>query len=111
MKHFIQFLDEAVQDPHQLKRKPLSQRTDKEQSFLNALKANKPKSGKLDVHLKHEDGSTSKSSFKLSKYPKKWEDEAKNIASDHLKHMQNIHDQFPKISGSRATEVHKVVIK
>lgn len=111
MKSFLEFLDEAVKDIHQLKRKPLSQRTAKDQAFLNAAKASKPKTGKAEVHISHEDGTKSKHVFKLVKNADKWEDEAKNIAVNHLKHMQNIHDQFPKISGSRAKEVHKVVIK
>ena len=111
VKGFLEFLDETAKDVWQVKRKPLSQRTDKDQRFLDANKASKPITGKLDVHLKHEDGSTSKSTFKLTKSQDTWEDEAKNIAANHLKHMQSIHDQFPKISGSRATEVHKTSIK
>lgn len=110
MKTFKQF-NEAVKDLASLKRKPLSQRTAKDQAFLDAAKANKPPKGKVDVHLKHEDGTISKHTFKLTKSQAKWDDEAKTIASSHLKQMQNIHDQFPKISGSRAAEVHKVVIK
>jgi hypothetical protein len=111
MKSFVEFLDEAVKDVHLLKRKPLSQRTEKDQAAINAAKSSKPKTGKVDIHLKHEDGSTSKSTFKLTKSQDKWEDEAKSIAANHLKQMQNIHDQFPKISGSRAKEVHKATIK
>lgn len=111
MKSFLEFLDEAVKDVDQLKRKPLNQRTAKDQAFLDAAKASKPKTGKVEVHLTHEDGTKSKNVFKLTKSANKWEDEAKDIAANHLKHMQNIHDQFPKISGSRAKEVHKVVIK
>lgn len=111
MKTFKQYLNEAVKDADSLKRKPLAQRSAKDQAFLDAAKAAKPPKGKVDVHLKHEDGTISKSSFKLTKSQHKWDDEAKDIAAGHLKNMQNIHDQFPKISGSRATEVHKVVIK
>jgi len=108
---FKEYLEEAVVDVAQLKRKPLSQRTPREQAAIDAAKASKPKKGKVEVHLKHEDGTTSKSRFSLMGKESKWDEEAKTIADGHLKNMQNIHDQFPKISGSRATEVHKVVIK
>ena len=110
-KEYLEYLEEAVADVSRLKRKPLSQRTPREQAAINAAKANKPKKGKVEVHLKHEDGTISKSSFSLKGKEDKWDEEAKTIADGHLKHMQNIHDQFPTISGSRATEVHKVVIK
>lgn len=111
MLTFKEYLEEAVVDVSQLKRKPLSQRTPREQAAINAAKANKPKKGKVEVYLKHEDGTISKSSFRLMGKEHKWDEEAKAIADGHLKHMQNIHDQFPTISRSRATEVHKVVIK
>lgn len=108
---FKEYLNEAVLDANLLKRKPLAQRTPREQAFLKAAKAAKPPKGKVEVHLKHEDGTISKNSFRLKKSQDKWDDEAKEIAANHLKNMQNMHDQFPAISGSRATEVHKVVVK
>ena len=110
MISFKQFT-EAVADIQQIKRKKLIDRTPREQAALNAAKASKPPSGKVEVHVKHEDGSISKSRFKLMKRQDKWDDESKEIADNHLKNLQYIHDQFPKISGSRAKEIHKVVIK
>lgn len=107
MISFKEYFDEAVADLQQIKRKKLVDRTPREQAALNAAKASKPPSGKVEVHVKHEDGSISKSRFKLMK----WSDEPKEIADNHLKNLQSIHDQFPKISGSRAKEVHKVVVK
>lgn len=107
---FKQFT-EAVADIQQIKRKKLIDRTPREQAALDAAKASKPPSGKVEVHVKHEDGSVSKSRFKLMRRQDKWDSESKEIADNHLKNLQYIHDQFPKISGSRAKEIHKVVIK
>ena len=59
-------VEEAVVDVAQLKRKPLSQRTPREQAAIDAAKASKPKKGEVEVHLKHEDGTISKSSFRLN---------------------------------------------
>lgn len=110
-KEYLDYLEEAVADVSKLKRKPLSQRTPKEQAAINAAKANKPKKGKVEVHLKHEDGTISKSSFNLKGKEHKQDEEAKTIADEHLKNMQYIYDRFPTVSGSRAVEVHKIVIK
>jgi hypothetical protein len=71
----------------------------------------KPPAGKVEVNVKHDDGTVSKSRFKLTRNPDKWDSESKEIADNHLKNLQYIHDQFPKISGSRAKEIHKVVVK
>jgi hypothetical protein len=107
---FKQFT-EAVADIQQIKRKKLIDRTPREQAALNAAKASKPPSGKVEVHLKHEDGTISKSRFKLMKSQDKWDAESKEIADNHLKNKQSMHDQFPNISRSRAKEIHKVVVK
>lgn len=111
MISFKEYLDEAAKDVTSLKRKPLSQRTPKDQAFLNAQKASKPPTGKVEIHIKHEDGSVSKNRYKLMKSQGKWEDEAQETAKGVLKNMQDMHDRFPTISGSRAKEIHKVVIK
>lgn len=108
---FKQFLNEIVRDASFIKKKPLSQRSEKEQAFLNAQKTNQPKKGKVIVHLKHEDGTVSKEAFKLTGKESNWEDEAKKTAEGHLKNMQSMHDKFPKISGSKAKDIHKVEIK
>jgi hypothetical protein len=111
MISFKQYFSEAVADIAQLKRKPLAQRTPRDQAALNAAKASKPKTGKVEVHIKHEDGKVSKERFKLTKKQDKWDDEAKEIASAHLKNLQSMHDKFPSVVGSRAKEIHKVEIK
>lgn len=111
MISFKDYLQEGVADAAMIRRKPLSKRTDKEQAFLNAQKASKPQQGKVEVHIKHEDGTISKEKFKLKKHPSEWENEAQTIANGHLKNLQMIHDKFPTISGSKAKEVHKVMVK
>lgn len=110
-KTFKEWVEESVADVSLLKRKPLLKRTPREQAAINAAKESKPKTGKVEVHLKHEDGTISKSKFKLMKRQDKWEDEADEVAKGHLKNMQNMKDKFPDISGSRAISIHKVEIK
>lgn len=104
-------LDEAVADIQMIKKKKLVDRTPREQAALNAAKQSKPPQGKVEVHIKHEDGKISKNKFKLQRSQPKWEAEADEIAKGHLANLQSIYDRFPTISGSRAKEVHKVVIK
>lgn len=94
-------LDEGVYDSS-WKNIPLNQRSPKQQAAINAY-GKKPKAATVTIHLKHEDGSISKSKFK-----KDAKATPEEMADNHLKHMQNIHAQFPKISGSRAASVHKV---
>lgn len=108
---FKEYLEEGVLDATLIKKKPLNQRTSREQAFLNAQKASKPKTGKVVVHIKHEDGSISKSAFKLTRREQHWEDEAREVADSHLKNLQHTHDQFPNMSRPRAKEIHKVEIK
>ena len=110
MKSFKQFV-EGVVDIQQVKRKKLSDRSAKEQAVLDAAKQNKPAQGKVEVHIKHDDGSISKERFKLQKHQSKWDDEANDIASGHLKNLQAMKDRYPDVGGSRAKEIHKVVIK
>lgn len=104
---------EGVVDIQQVKKKKLIDRTPREQAAINAAKASKPPSGKVEVHLKHDDGSITKSKFKLMKSQSKWDDEAKEIADSHLKNMQSMHDRFPDLMKNKPkpVEVHKVVIK
>lgn len=111
MKTFKDFMSEGVVDIQQVKRKRLADRTSKEQAVLDAAKQNKPAQGKVEVHIKHEDGSVSKERFKLQKHQSKWEDEANEIAKGHLKNLQTMKDKYPDIGRSRAKEVHKVIIK
>jgi len=110
-QEFISQLKEGVTDIAVAKRKPLSQRSGREQAAIDAAKQSKPPKGTVEIHLKHEDGSISKSKFKLTKSQSKWDDEAKAAADGHLKNMQAMHDRFPDISGSKAKEIHKVVVK
>jgi len=99
-------MDEAAYDP--INKSRLKDRTPRQQAAINAYKSTKPKQPKLVVHINHEDGTVSKSSFKMKHGS---EDEAKEIAAGHLKNIQYIHDQFPKISGSRGVDIKKYEIK
>lgn len=101
--------ESRVMSTKELQRIPLNKRSDKQQAAIDAAKASKPKAGKADIHIKHEDGTVSKHTVKLTK--KDWEDESQKAAEGILKNLQYIHDQFPKTSGSKAKEIHKVVIK
>ena len=109
----IETFDEAISDPTMIKRKRLNDRTPRQQAALDAAKRSKPIKGAVEVHLKHEDGSVSKSKFKLMKNPAKWDEEAKEIAIGHLKNMQSMHDRFPDLvkDQPKPVEVHKTVIK
>lgn len=110
MKTFKDFiLEVGGMSAKELMKVPLSKRSPKQQAAIDAAKASKPKAGKVEIHIKHEDGSVSKERFKLTS--KDWEKEANIIASNHLQKLQYIYDQFPKTSSSRAKEIHKVIIK
>ena len=111
--HVIKSLQEAVSDVQQIKRKRLNDRTPKQQAAVNAAKQSKAPKGKVEVHLVHENGAITKGVFKLTKSPAKWKEEAEQIADSHLKHMQQMHDQFPKLAkeGERPASIHKVVVK
>lgn len=104
---------EGVVDIQQVKKKKLVDRTPREQAALNAAKASKPPQGKVEVHIKHDDGSITKDRFKLTKKQDKWDDEAKEIADAHLKNKQSMHQRFPEVykDKPKAVEIHKVVIK
>ena len=106
-------LEEGVVDVQQVKRKRLVNRTPREQAAINATKQSKPSKGVVEIHLKHEDGSISKSKFKLMKREAKWDEESQEIANSHLNNMQAMHNRFPDLMKDqpKPVEVHKVIIK
>lgn len=112
MLTFQEFLQEAVVDVGAASKKRAVDRTDREQRVLDAMKTNKPKQNKVVVHLKHEDGSKSKETFKLMKSPEFHDTEAADIAQKHLKNAQAFFDDIGhKLGHSRAKEILKVDIK
>jgi hypothetical protein len=106
-------LDEAVVDVAQVKRKPLAQRTPREQAAIDAAKQSKPKAGKIEVHIKYDDGKVRKERFKLMKREKDWESEAQEVADSYLKNIQTMYDKNPELTAGkpRPKEIHKVEIK
>jgi predicted RNA binding protein YcfA (HicA-like mRNA interferase family) len=97
-------VDEAVKDYDTLKRKPLNQRSDKDNSFLAANKPKKNKPATVEVHIKHEDGTISKEKFKHD-----GRSSAEEVGQNHLKHMQVIHSKFGGFS--KPESVHKAILK
>lgn len=111
-KKFLGKLNESI-DVQRVKRKPVLQRTPREQAAIDAAKKSKPKAGKVEVYIKYEDGSSKKAVFKLTRRENMWEDEAKEIADSHLKNIQNMYSTYPDIYKDKPqpVEVHKVTIK
>lgn len=97
-------VDEGVKTYDETKRIPLNKRSAKDVSFLNANKPNKAKVAKVEIHIKHEDGSISKEKFKHD-----GKTSAEEMGNNHLKHMQLLHSKFGGFS--KPVSVHKAVLK
>lgn len=104
-------LFEGVVDIASVKRKPLIKRTPREQAVLDAAKSTKPKTGKVEVHIKLDTGKVIKERFKLTMPENRWEEEANQIANKYFTDLLRLHERFPGLQRPIPVSIEKVIIK